>query len=65
MAGSELIPPLGDQARLAEFGALLPTEIDVKGSSYKASCQDVAISGKQHNPLIAEANKVCLLLPCA
>lgn len=43
--GGKLAPPLGGEARLAGFPALVPTDVEVRGDSWKESSADVAIAG--------------------
>ena len=45
MAGSALIPPLGEAARVAKLGPLLPADLQVEGTNWKASSVDIAIAG--------------------
>ena len=45
MAGSALIPPLGEAARVAVLGPLLPADLQVEGTNWKASTADIAIAG--------------------
>ena len=44
-AGSKLTPPVGDEARMRELGPLLPTDVRVRGDSFRVSGTDVAIAG--------------------
>jgi len=44
-AGSKLTPPVGDEARVRELGPLLPTDVRVRGDSFRVSSTDVAIAG--------------------
>ena len=39
------MPPLGDAERLAALPALVPTDVDVGGNTWKESTLDVAIAG--------------------
>ena len=45
MGGTALIPPLGDAERMAKLGPLLPTEVQVEGTTWKSSSMDLAIAG--------------------
>ena len=44
-SGSQLVPPLGGPARLAELGPLLPHNILLEGNTWKESSVDIAIAG--------------------
>lgn len=44
-AGDKLAPPLGGPDRLAAWPALVPTDVQVQGDSWKGSSTDVAIAG--------------------
>lgn len=44
-AGTRLTPPLGDEKRLQRLGPLVPTDLTVDGSSFRASNTDIAIAG--------------------
>ena len=44
-AGSKLTPPVGDEARVRELGPLVPTDVCVRGDSFRTSGTDVAIAG--------------------
>ena len=62
MAGSALIPPLGEAARVAKLGPLLPADLQVEGTNWKASSTDIAIAGnlvpyERHTRLQAAGSK--------
>jgi hypothetical protein len=44
-AGSKLTPPVGDESRVRDLGPLLPTDVRVRGDSFRISSTDVAIAG--------------------
>ena len=46
MAGSTLVPPIGDAERLQCLGPLVPVDVEVEGASWQNSSMDVAIAGK-------------------
>lgn len=44
-AGGKLAPPVGGEARLGAWPGLVPTEVQVRGDSWRESSTDVAIAG--------------------
>lgn len=58
MAGSTLVPPVGNKKRLEQLGPLVPAIVRVEGRDWKGSTTDVAIAGAP--TLLQDCGTACL-----